>query len=110
MSIELQILLFLDSCGGVQEGAKVMKIYYKIKQSSPEHFANRDPESAKIQQCLYHQDYFYLPRTPKGDIVVFHRLSSSRAGDYVFDEAIKTFFMTIGEKIIESTQRLTVNR
>lgn len=27
--------------------------------------------------------------------MIFHRLSSSRASDYVFDEAIKTFFMTI---------------
>lgn len=73
-----------------------MKTYYQIKKNSPEHFSNRDPESPKIQQCLKHQDYFYLPNTPSGDLVVFHRLSSSRSGDYIFDEAIKTFFMTIG--------------
>lgn len=89
--------MFLDSCGGVDEGARVAKIFYQIKKNSPEHFFNRDPESPKIQQCLKAQDYFYLPNTPKGDLVVFHRLSSSKSSDYVFDEAIKTFFMTIGE-------------
>ena len=73
-----------------------MKIYYQIKKNSPEHFSNRDPASSKIEQCLKHQDYFYLPNTPKGDLVIFHRLATSKASDYVFDEAIKTFFMTIG--------------
>lgn len=97
--ITFQILLFLDSCGGVEQGAKVAKIYYGIKKNSPEHFSNRDPSSPKIQQCLKNQDYFYLPNTPQGDLVVFHRLSSSRASDYCFDEAIKTFFMTIGKRI-----------
>jgi hypothetical protein len=87
----------LDSCGGVEEGARVAKIYYQIKQNSPEHFLNRDPQNPKIQQCLQKQDYFYLPNLPNGDIVVFHRLSSSKSSDYVFDEAIKTFFMTIGK-------------
>ncbi|CRL02024.1 CLUMA_CG015172, isoform A [Clunio marinus] len=90
-----QILLFLDSCGGIEEGARVMKIYYQIKKNSPEHFLNRDPQNPKIQQCLKHQDYFYLPNTPKGDLIIFHRLSSPKASDYCFDEAIKTFFMTI---------------
>lgn len=92
-----QILLFLDSCGGVDEGAKTMKIYYEHKQKTPEHFVNRDPGLPKIEQCLQHQDYFFLPNTPRGDLVVFHRLSSSKSGDYHFDEAIKTFFMTIGD-------------
>lgn len=66
-----------------------------MKQNHVEHFKLRDPDHPKIQQCLASQDYFYLPNSPTGDIIVFHRLSSSRASDYVFDEAIKTFFMTI---------------
>ena len=92
-----QLLLFLDSCGGVEEGARVAKIYYQIKKNSPEHFLNRDPENPKIQQCLQKQDYFHLPNLPNGDLLVFHRLSSAKSSDYVFDEAIKTFFMTIGK-------------
>lgn len=66
-----------------------------MKRKNVEHFTNRDPESPKIKQCLANQDYFYLPSLPTGELVVFHRLSSSRSSDYVFDEAIKTFFMTI---------------
>jgi endoplasmic reticulum protein 29 len=85
----------LDSCDGVEEGAKVCKLYYEMKNKNMEHFKARDPELPKIKQCLAHQDYFFLPNTPSGDVVIFHRLSSSRASDYVFDEAIKTFFMTI---------------
>ncbi|CAO1404823.1 unnamed protein product [Diamesa serratosioi] len=90
-----QILLFLDSCGGVEGATRVMKIYYDIKKTSPEHFSNRDPENLKIQQCLQHQDYFHLPCTPDGSLLIFHRLSSPKASHYMFDEALKTFFMTI---------------
>lgn len=46
---------------------------------------------------LLSQDYFHLPNTPNGDSVIFHRLKTSRSGHYNFDDAIKTFFMTIGE-------------
>lgn len=37
--------------------------------------------------------------------MIFHRLSSSRASDYVFDEAIKTFFMTIDMCLRENGPR-----
>jgi len=100
-----QLLLFLDSCGGIEGASKVLKTYYKIKKNSPEHFFNRDPQSPKIQQCLGHQDYFYLPNTPRGDLVVFHRLSSSKSSDYHFDEAIKTFFMTIESCLLHNGPR-----
>lgn len=95
MKISRQLLLFLDACESVEEAAKVCSSYYETKRKNKEHFKNRDPEDPKIKQCLLHQDYFFLPNTPSGDLVIFHRLSSSRASDYVFDEAIKTFFMTI---------------
>lgn len=61
---------------------------------------------------LYHfRDYFYLPKTPEGFSIVFHRLSSSKPSHYHFDEAIKTFFMSIGKiptrkiKVIKLTIR-----
>lgn len=94
-----KILLFLDSCGTIENATRVAKKYYEFKKSSPEHFQLRDPQHPKIQQCFGHQDYINLPNLPNGDLLIFHRLSSSRSGDYVFDEAIKTFFMLIGEKI-----------
>lgn len=41
--------------------------------------------------------YFYLPVTPNGCAVIYHRLSNSKPSNYVFDEAIKAYLMTIGE-------------
>ncbi len=98
-------MLFLDACGNIDEGAKVCGRYYEARRKNKEHFSNRDPNNPKIQQCLGHQDYFFLPNTPNGDVVVFHRLSSSRASDYVFDEAIKTFYMTIDMCLRENGPR-----
>lgn len=43
------------------------------------------------------RDYFYIPAGPQGFPIIFHRLSNSKPGNYHFDEAIKTFFMTIGK-------------
>ena len=82
----MQLLLFLDSCGGIEGATKVIKIYYDIKRTSPEMFFNRDPENPKIQQCLQHQDYFHLPCTPDGSLLIFHRLSSSKASHYFLIE------------------------
>ena len=98
--------MFLDACGGIEGATKVIKIYYDIKRTSPELFSNRDPENPKIQQCLQNQDYFHLPCTPDGSLLIFHRLSSAKASNYHLDEAIKTFFMTIGEKFNNSIQYL----
>lgn len=55
-----QILLFLDSCGGIDGGAKVMKMYYETRQNSPELFLNRDPQMAKIRQCFENQGLLKL--------------------------------------------------
>ncbi|XP_037039603.1 alpha-tocopherol transfer protein-like [Bradysia coprophila] len=89
------IALFLDACDSLDETKSVMSIYYRTRQTSPEHFENRDPRTDEIQQCLNNQDYFYLPPTPSGFPVIFHRLSNSTASNYCFDNAIKTFFMSI---------------
>ncbi|EAA05957.5 alpha-tocopherol transfer protein-like [Anopheles arabiensis] len=91
-----QLACFLDACDkNIDETRKVLKIYYEARKNGPELFNNRDPHSAAIQQCLQNQDYFPLPPTPSGYSVVFHRLKNSRSSNYHFDEAIKTYFMTI---------------
>ncbi|KAJ6642975.1 Alpha-tocopherol transfer protein-like [Pseudolycoriella hygida] len=95
------IALFLNACDSLEETKSVMSIYYEARQSSPEHFEHRDPRSDEIQQCLNNQDYFYLPPTPSGIPVIFHRLSNSTASNYCFDNAIKTFFMTIDACLYE---------
>lgn len=92
----LQLLCFLNACNGSYDAANAIATYYKIRQTCPSIFSNRDPLSAQLQQCLSSQYYFHLPNTPKGYSVIYHCLSSPKASDYVFDEACKTFFMTIG--------------
>lgn len=37
-----------------------------------------------------------MPNTPKGNSLIYHCLSNNKASNYIFDEACKTFFMTIG--------------
>ena len=91
-------MCFLNACNGVDDAAKVMSTYYKIRQTCPSIFSNRDPLSPEIQQCLSNQYYFHLPNTPSGHSVIYHCLSNPTASNYIFDEACKTFFMTIGRE------------
>lgn len=93
----LQLLCFLNACDGVDDAANVMSTYYEIRQKHSAIFHNRDPLSPEIQQCLANQLYFHLPNTPTGHSVIYHNISDPKASNYVFDEACKTFFMTIGK-------------
>lgn len=91
-----QLACFLDACNkDVEETRKVIKIYYETKLDSPELFDDRDPFSAKIQQCFQNQAYFPLPPTPSGYSIIYHRLSNPKASNYNFDEAVKTYFMLV---------------
>ncbi|GAB0093017.1 alpha-tocopherol transfer protein-like [Sergentomyia squamirostris] len=90
-----QLALFLNACGTVEEARKVIKIYYDARRNAPELFAERDPRRSETQKCLQCQDYFYLPLTPKGYHVIFHRLSDYKISSYYFENAIKTHFMSI---------------
>lgn len=92
-----QLLCFLNACNGIDDAANVISTYYDIRQSCAAIFSNRDPLSAEIQQCLANQSYFHLPNTPTGYSVFYHRLSNPKASNYMFNEACKTFFMTIGK-------------
>ncbi|XP_055611347.1 alpha-tocopherol transfer protein-like [Uranotaenia lowii] len=87
---------FYDACNKkVEDARKVLKIYYEVKKSAPELFNNRDPFDAKIRHCFQHQDYFPLPPTPAGYSVIYHRLSSPKASNYNFNDAVKTYFMLL---------------
>ncbi|XP_062563820.1 alpha-tocopherol transfer protein-like [Armigeres subalbatus] len=87
---------FLSACNkDVSETRKVIKIYYQDRREAPELFDNRDPLSPQIQQCFQNQDYFFLPPTPSGYSVIYHRLSSPKASNYNLDEAAKTYFMLL---------------
>lgn len=90
-----KLALFIDASNGqIEVAKKTIETYYDARYQAPEHFYDRDPTSDVIQQCLNNQHYFILP--PKdGRPIIFHQLSNSKPTNYYFDNAIKTFFMSI---------------
>lgn len=51
-----QLLLFYCACEkNFDDTTACIKNYYDHKTKAPEHFARRDPDSQKIQQCLQNQ-------------------------------------------------------
>lgn len=91
----LKLALFIDASNGqIEIAKKTVETYYDARHHAPEHFFGRDPTCDSIQQCLNNQHYFILP--PKdGCPIIFHQLSNSKPSNYYFDNAIKTFFMSI---------------
>lgn len=77
----------------VEKSAKVLETFYKMKQTVPEFFANRDLQGKAIQDCFDHQYFIALPVTPDNCIPVFGRLSSFELKHYVFDDTVKTFIL-----------------
>jgi CRAL/TRIO domain len=92
--ISLQLLIFLDSCGSPKEAEKVLKIYYNLRNSAPQFFKNRDPESPEVQQCFQVQRNFPLPAMPNGDLVYYNSFAGGSAWDYHMEPAMKTFIMS----------------
>uniref|UniRef100_A0A336JZM6 CSON006029 protein n=1 Tax=Culicoides sonorensis TaxID=179676 RepID=A0A336JZM6_CULSO len=91
-----QLLMFFRACRRDFEVTRtVIQAYYEHKRSTPEFFSNRNPLAEEIQQCLDNQIYCSLPVTPSGSSIIYHRLANSTASNYFFDNAIKTFLMTM---------------
>uniref|UniRef100_A0A6M2DE55 Putative phosphatidylinositol transfer protein sec14 n=1 Tax=Xenopsylla cheopis TaxID=163159 RepID=A0A6M2DE55_XENCH len=90
-----QLLLFLNACGDVAQARQCLETYYDSRRNAPEHFTNRDPRSDEILQCFQAQEYILLPPTAEGHDVIFHRLYQTAPSAYNYDQAIRTFFMTI---------------
>ena len=92
-------LLMLVTCDNDEEKSLILgNNYFKLKRKMPEFFANRDMNSDEIQQCLNNQYYVTLPPTTKNYALIFHKLSNFVSKNYNFDEAVKTFTMTIGNE------------
>lgn len=70
-------------------------MYYKTKRGAPQLFNHRDPLSPAIQKCFKNLECFYLPKTSDGNSIVFLRLQNDSSSNYDFDNANKTFFMTL---------------
>ena len=71
--------------------AKMLHVYYKMKNKVPEFFSKRDVLGREIQESMDHQDTCNLPVTPDNYNLIFYRLSSFEPKHYVFDEAVKAF-------------------
>lgn len=67
-----------------------------MKRSVPEIFKNRDPLSAKVQQCLENQYYIEISTTPDGSTVYYYGPSNSDSSNLILNESYKTFFMCLG--------------
>jgi hypothetical protein len=85
----------LNACkSDVDKSVVLIENYYRIKQSAPEFFANRNVESEEIQKCLKNQNYVALPVTPDNNMLIFHSLRNTDPSSYDFDSAAKTYIMT----------------
>lgn len=90
-------MLFLNAFkNDVDKSAEKLENYYRIKKTTPEFFSDRDLESQKIQSSLDNQRFVPLPVSPDNNNLIFHRLTSNKPKDYVFDDSIKTFIITSG--------------
>lgn len=65
----------------------------------PEWFSNRDIASKEVQSSLDNQVYVSLPVTPDNCNLILHKAISFEPKDYVFDDAEKTFLITIGKML-----------
>lgn len=92
------LLLCLLVCDkDIDKSLNLLNNYCVFSRSSPEFFANRDGKSKEVQMSLANQYYAWLPPTPNDYNLVFHKLSNNEPEVYVFDDAEKTFLMTIGK-------------
>lgn len=97
-SIQLKLLLFINVANGnVDDAARWLQNFYSIKQSSPEFFSNRNPESdaSKFSYKTHHMSP--LPTTPDNNFVFIHRIQNTEPRNYIFDDVVKMFFMMAGK-------------
>jgi len=95
ISALLKILMFLNFANNDVDAAFARcEKYVELKQSMPEFFTNRDPESdeikAKLESCVYAS----LPVSPKNNMLILHKIRTSDPKDFNFEEAVKVFIMS----------------
>lgn len=99
--IDKILLMILVACDNdMDKSVKLLHNYCKFVKEAPEFFSNRDVESKEIQSSLDNQYYISLPPTPNNCNLVFYKLSNYEPKNLNFDDAEKTFLMTVGTLII----------
>ena len=91
-----QLLVYLCVTDNVDESVKLITRYYEIRKNAPELCSNRKIESPEVKQCLENQNYIILPVTPDNCSVLYQSFISYKPSDFVYDEAVKTYFMMAG--------------
>lgn len=91
------LLLFLTATDNdVEKSVSMITKYCKMISEIPEWWSNRDVQSKEVQSSLDNQVYVSLPATPENYNLILHKAISFEPKDYVFDDAEKTFLITIG--------------
>ncbi|XP_020288423.1 alpha-tocopherol transfer protein-like [Pseudomyrmex gracilis] len=94
---EEQLALFLHSCYyNLEDTKQCMNVYYRMRTTVPEFFKDRDPRLKEFQHSLKTLEFAMLPKSdPHGNRIIFHRLSDTRPQQYMFNDSIKAFLMSI---------------
>lgn len=87
--------------GTVQEAYEKVKLFFELKENSPEVFRHRDPFSEEIATTFTNQNFLYLPTTPDGYNVVYASLKNHSISTFIFDSLAKAFFMTAGKELTD---------
>ncbi|XP_015520369.1 alpha-tocopherol transfer protein-like [Neodiprion pinetum] len=92
-----QLALFTHSCYYDREATlRCMSVYYRMRATIPEFFANRDPKMECLQHSLRALQFVGLPvPDPQGNRIIFHRLADSRPSQYIFNDGIKLLAMAV---------------
>lgn len=94
------LLLALIVCqNDIDKSLNLFKNYCLLAQAAPEFFGNRDVDSKEVQACFENQIYVSLPPTPDNCNLLLHKLSNYDPSKYIYDDAMKTFLMTIGKSL-----------
>ncbi|KAG7200000.1 hypothetical protein KM043_014424 [Ampulex compressa] len=92
-----QLAIFAHSCYfNVEAAARCMEVYYRMRSTIPEFFANRDPNLENLQRCLQMQIVAASPVLDRnGCQLVFYKLMDTEPRHYVLNDAIKMILMLI---------------
>lgn len=89
----------MGSDATIGEAYEKIKLFFHLKENSPEVFRNRDPLSQEIATAFESQNFLYLPVTPDGYSVIYASLKNYSISSFNFDSMAKAFFMTAGKAL-----------
>lgn len=75
-----------------------LKMFFELKNFSPEVFRNRDPYSSEVEKATKVVNFACLPVTNEGNSILFASLNDPDSSVFNFDSMTKAFIMTAGER------------